>query len=166
MAAIVEIARYGARIGYQGKREGQRIARNLTSADELPEILEKDLTEQGSHDRLATYQSQASLPPHFYASPLALVDKPYGKKRSIHHLSHPTGDSIYDGVPTTFGEINSSSVYDVIAIIEQLGPETIMIKRDFVDAFRQIPVSPEDTPLLGFSFRNKFYAERFLPFGL
>ena len=41
-----------------------------------------------------------------------------------------------------------------------------MLKRDFADAFRQIPVSPLDTPLLGFSFENRFYAERFLPFGL
>lgn len=53
-----------------------------------------------------------------------------------------------------------------MAIIQQLGPETIMIKWDFADAFRQVPVSPDDTPLLGFSFRDQFYAERFLPFGL
>ena len=41
-----------------------------------------------------------------------------------------------------------------------------MIKQDFADAFRQVPVSPEDTPLLGFSVNGRFYAERFLPFGL
>ena len=41
-----------------------------------------------------------------------------------------------------------------------------MIKRDFADAFRQIPVSPLDSPLLGFSFQGTFYLERFLPFVL
>ena len=41
-----------------------------------------------------------------------------------------------------------------------------MIKQDFADTFHQVPVSPDDTPLLGFSFRDRFYAERFLPIGL
>lgn len=50
--AIVGIARYGARIGFQGDRNGQYISKNLTTADELPEILEQDVAEQESHDRL------------------------------------------------------------------------------------------------------------------
>lgn len=105
VAAVVGIARFGARIGYQGKCEGQHIARNLITADELPEILEQDLVEQDNHERLTKYQSRALLPPHFRALPLGLVNKPGGKKRRIHHLSHPPGDSVNDGIPTMFGEI-------------------------------------------------------------
>ena len=41
-----------------------------------------------------------------------------------------------------------------------------MIKRDLKDAFRHIPVSPQDWWLLGFSWNNKTWIDRFLPFGL
>ena len=127
MNAIVGIVRYGARIGFQGDRNGQYISKNLTTADELPEILEQDVAEQESHDRLTKYASHSQLPSYFRASPLGFVDKPCGKKRRIHHLSHPPGDSIKDGIPANFGEITYLSVSEVMAIIQQLGPGTVMI---------------------------------------
>ena len=164
--AIVGITRFGARIGYNGARKGQRIARNLPNADDLPELLKEDIVEQEGHDRLTRHNSLNALPPCFFSSPLGLVDKPNGKKRRIHHLSHPPGESVNDGIPETFGEIAYASIDEVISVIRQLGQGAIMIKRDFADAFRQIPVSPIDSPLLGFSFQGTFYAERFLPFGL
>jgi len=40
------------------------------------------------------------------------------------------------------------------------------VKRDLESAFRHIPVSPQDSPLLGFHWENTYYAEQFLPFGL
>lgn len=166
VAAIVGIAQYGARIGFQGIREGHHLARNLVSAYELPEILRGDLQEQMENDRLIIYESKETLPPLFYSSPLGLVDKPDGKKRRIHHLSHPPGGSINDGIPVEFGELTYATVNEVIAIVQGLGAGTVMVKRDFADAFRQVPVSPLDSPLLGFHFENHFYAERFLPFGL
>lgn len=164
--AIVGIARFGARIGFIGIREGQRIAENLPTAAELPAVLKEDIWEQTTHDRLTKYDSVATLPPFFYSSPLGLVDKPNGKKRRIHHLSYPPHESVNDGIPEEFGEITYASISEVISSIQQLGHGATMVKRDFADAFRQIPVSPLDMPLLGFSFEGAFYAERFLPFGL
>lgn len=164
--AIAGIVRFGARISFQGKREGQHIPKNHVSADQLPELLKENLCEQIDHDRLTIYQSAQTLPQNFYSSPLGLVNKPNGKKRRIHHLSHPPGKSVNDGIPIQFGEIHYSSVGEVITIIQELGEGAVMLKLDFADAFRQIPVSPLDTPLLGFSFDDYFYAERFLPFGL
>ena len=164
--AVVGIAQFGARIGFIGESRGQRIASNLLTAGQLPDILRKDLQEQMESDRLMIYEKMGDLPHVFYSSPLGLVDKPNGKKRRIHHLSHPPGQSVNDGIPLEFGEITYSTVNDVIAIVQRLGQGTVMIKRDFADAFRQIPVSPLDTPLLGFSFEHHFYAERFQPFGL
>ena len=41
----------------------------------------------------------------------------------------------------------------------------MLIKRHFESAFRHIPVSPYDSPLLGFHWQNWYYAERYLPFG-
>jgi len=40
------------------------------------------------------------------------------------------------------------------------------VKRDFENAFRHIPLSPEDSPLLGLEWQGRYYSEHFLPFGL
>jgi len=53
-----------------------------------------------------------------------------------------------------------------IEAVQKLGKNCILVKRDFASAFRHIPVSPEDSPLLGFHWLDKYYAQRFLPCGL
>ena len=164
--AIIGIASYGARIGYEGRREGRRISKNLASVASYPEVLREDLIHQSNSGRLVAYGSFDSLPPCFYSSPLGLVSKPDGTMRRIHNLSHPPGGSVNDNIKPEYGEITYATIEDVITIVRQLGRGTIMVKRDLAEAFRQIPVSPMDTPLLGFSFEGEFFAEQFLPFGL
>ena len=110
--AIAGIIQFGARVGFQGIRQGQHIAPNLVSAGQLPRILWEDLQEQIANDRLTIYDSPQSLPDAFFSSPLGLVDKSDGKKRRIHHLSHPPGKSVNDGIPVDFGKIGYSTVED------------------------------------------------------
>lgn len=59
---------------------------------------------------------------------------------------------------TTFDEAKQEVI--------RAGPGSIMVKRDLKDAFRHIPVSPQDWWLLGFYWKNKTWIDRFLPFGL
>ena len=108
------------------------------------------------------------MPNNYTASPLGLTDKADGSKRRIHHLSYPAGDSsaINHGIPEAYGAITYSGIEDAIRTIQLFGPRCILIKRDFEAPFRHIPVSPLDTPLLSFQWQKRFYAERFLPFGL
>ena len=58
-----------------------------------------------------------------------------------------------------------ATVQDAIAFIK-MSPHTIYLgKLDIEAAFRIIPVSPLDTPLLGFQWRGKFYRDAVLPMG-
>ncbi|KAK3107485.1 hypothetical protein FSP39_015569 [Pinctada imbricata] len=41
-----------------------------------------------------------------------------------------------------------------------------MAKTDIAEAFKNVPIHPSDFELLGFSFQNKFYFDKTLPFGL
>jgi len=41
-----------------------------------------------------------------------------------------------------------------------------MLKWDFENAFRHIPISRIDSPLLGLCWAKRYYSELFLPFGL
>ena len=47
-----------------------------------------------------------------------------------------------------------------------MGRGWLLVKRDFESVFRHIPVSPFDSPLLGFQWQSRYYTEFFLPFRL
>ena len=53
-----------------------------------------------------------------------------------------------------------------LALVAEAGRNSILIKRDLADAFRHIPVAQEDQWLLGFRWRDQFWIDCFLPFGL
>jgi len=166
--AILGICQYGARIGYEGQRSGVVIHPNLASAEDNTDLVAKEIESEMKKERLELYSDSFGLPNHYTASPLGLADKADGSKRRIHHLSYPAGLStaINSGIPELYGTIVYSGIDEGIRAVQELGKNCILMKRDFESAFRHIPVSPQDTPLLGFHWRNRYYAERFLPFGL
>ena len=166
--AILGMCKYAARIGYQNHRERATIHPNLSTAEEDPSLVTAEITSELEQERIQAYPSFECLPTHYTASPLGLTAKSDGSKRRIHHLSYPAGDpsAINNCIPEEYGAIAYSSIEDAIRAIQLFGTGCILIKRDFEAAFRHIPVSPLDSPLLGFQWQKRFYAERFLPFGL
>ena len=106
------------------------------------------------------------LPSKFISSPLGLVPKSNGTWRRVHHLSHPEGSSVNDFIPQEWGALEYPTFDDAVAKIRQQGKGCILVKRDFSDAFRHIPVAKSDWWLLGFQWDNVYWMERFLPFGL
>jgi len=57
-------------------------------------------------------------------------------------------------------------VDDAYAFVNQLGPGTLLSKIDLKDAFRLIPVHPADWNLLGIYWKQQFFVDTCLPFGL
>ena len=167
-AAISGICRFGARIGYEGVRLAPTIYPNLSTAEADTNLLTSDIATELSKNRLVVYHNKDHLPIGFTASPLGLTEKADGSKRRIHHLSYPASDSvsINGGIPDHYGTITYSGIGDAIKAIQAMGRDCLLVKRDFESAFRHIPVSPLDSPLLGFHWEGTFYAESFLPFGL
>ena len=166
--AILGICRHGTKIGYEGCYKTTTIHRNLSSANIDAALVTADLVSELKKNCLEVYQDSGRLPPHYMASPLALADKSDDSKRRIHHLSYPTGheSSINSEIPDPYGAIQYSGIEDAITAVQAFGTNCILIKRDFEAAFRHIPISLEDSPLLGFHWQNRYYTERFLPFGL
>ena len=166
--AILGICQFGARIGYEGQRHSSRIFQNLTSALECPEIVTTGIKAELEKDRLVCYQDKSVLPDDITASPLGLIDKSDGSKRWIHHLSYPPDQttSINNGIPEDYGTISYSTISEATAAIQTFGSSCLLVKRDFENAFRHIPISPIDLPLLGFEWTQKYYSEQFLPFSL
>ena len=166
--AILGICKFGARIRYTGQRRNITIYRNLATALDNPQLVTIDIAEEERMNRLETYPNYTALPSEFIASPLGLVDKADGSKRRIHHLSFPSDSlrSINGGIPEEYGTIAYSTISEAITACRKFGKRAMLVKRDFESAFRHVPVSPLDSPLLGFEWQGTYYAERFLPFGL
>jgi len=57
-------------------------------------------------------------------------------------------------------------VDQVIQLVSQFGPGALMDKFDVEAAYRNVPVHPSDRYLLGMKWRNHYYVDLTLPFGL
>ena len=166
--AILGICQFSARIGYEEVRERPVIYPNLAIAQTDALLISTDITLTLEKHRIHKYPRGADLPRHYTASALWLTDRSDGSKRRIHYLSYPpqSSQSINAGILEEYGTITYSSIANAISAVLELEPNWILIERDFESAFRHIPVSPLDSPLLGFHWNESYYAEQFLPFGL
>jgi len=80
--------------------------------------------------------------------------------------SSPEGSSINDGVDPALCSIRYASMDDAVSIIQKLGRGTRLAKVDLKEAYRAVPVSPEDCPLLGMHWKESVYIDTALPIGL
>ena len=163
---ILEGIERGVDIGFVGDRNKNRFGRNSQKAENDPrvralvaEIIAEDVA---AGKKAGPFDAQ---PFEFMAvSPIGAVPKGEGV-RAVHNLSHPYGgDSVNAGIPPeplTIGRFDQAT--DAVV---KLGSKCWLIKLDVKAAFKQVPVRPEDRPLLGLKWEGKWYYELVLPFGL
>jgi len=113
---IAGIAKYGARVGYEGpfiRIQG----RNHPSVLCIPSEISQNITAEVSVARVK--ELQPGDLPHFYCiSPLGAVQKktnglPTGWRR-IHNLSYPIGKSVNDGIPEQYGTLMYQTIDNAI----------------------------------------------------
>ena len=85
--------------------------------------------------------------------------------RLILHLSHPSNQSVNDGISKDLSTLTYSSVDEAVRIL-RLSQGTLQAKCDIKQAYRNIPVHLSDTHLMGMQFENQLYVDKALPFGL
>ena len=91
-------------------------------------------------------------------SPLGVVPKKTpGEFRLIHHLSYPKGFSINDGISADHSSVSYATIHDAIRHIKALGPGCFLAKTDVNNAFRIIPVRPQEYSLLGMRWQGVYY---------
>ena len=81
-------------------------------------------------------------------------------------LSSPEGHSVNDDLDWALCSIQYASIDDEVKIIRQLGPGAQLAKLDLREAYRVVPVHPEDCPRLGMQWKGAIYLDATLPFGL
>ena len=98
-------------------------------------------------------------------SPLNLVPKGVNRFRLIHNLAYPyNADSVNANIPDSQATV-AYAPFDVAGqICAHLGRGCFMAKADFDSAFRLLPVSAADLPILGFTLDDAFYINSTMAF--
>ena len=140
-----------------------------------PKILKAPRTVQLAWLKLCLRSSQQAeivgpfdVPPFdpFRVFPLGIIPKKFqGEFRLIHHLFYPAESSVNDGIPKQLATVRYATIDDAIRLIKLLGKGCFLSKTYIKSAFRIIPVSPNDFPLLGIEWQGKFYFDKCLPMG-
>lgn len=159
---ISGILRFGAAIGYTGEPNPLILSDNLVSAQDDPSVLQAGLDKDLSLGRVSPCQPTKP----FICSPQGLVPKKDGGFRRIHHLSHPAGLSVNDGIPKEWASLEYAALNRMFDMVRKAGRGAWLMKRDLKDAFRLVPVAYSQRRLLGFAWLGQYYHENCLPFGL
>ena len=139
----------------------------MRSAFDHPSVIDAYLENEVSCGRVA---GPFSSPPFtdLHISRFGVVPKNNqpGKWRLILDLSSPVGHSVNDGIPKSPFSIQYVTVDAFIDGIMARGRGTLLAKFDVASAYRNVAVHPLDRPLLGVKWRDKYYVDMALLFGL
>lgn len=166
VASILQIIESGANIGFSAS-ETVRPCRNLKSALEQPAFVDSAVDLMVTNGQVHGPFLDAPLS-SLRCSPLGTVSRKRNpsKLRIINHLSWPRGTSVNDGIPDSEASIKYDAFECAIRDLVASGPGSLMAKLDLKDAFRHIPIRPDDWHHLGFTWKRKLYYCVALTFGL
>ena len=173
---VIDGFQNGFRIGYEGKRE-IRWQESVVS----PILQERLLLDSQVKKEVKAGRVLGPLPnisPSWWkyamVSPISLIPKKSmgvvipGKWRLIFNLSWGKlwGLSVNDGIDKFDFSFNFITFKRICKLARKVGLGGFMWKADLLDAFRFVPMHPDDIPLLGYSFNDELYFETCLPFGV
>ena len=102
-----------------------------------------------------------------HTSLIGLVPKSQANRwRMIVDLSFPKDHSVNDGISPDLSSISYASIDQAIQHILRLGRGAELVKLDLKNAYRMVPIHPQDHHLLAIEWEGSIYVDRALPFGL
>ena len=168
----LEFLKYGFPIGYSSKELPKSCSRNHKGGHDYPNDVDLHINKEMSHGAtLGHFKTPPFNVNFFYFTIEYCSQKGSSHRRRIMDLSFPPERSVNDGIFKNvylgeFYKLSFPSIDSLIEIIWKKGPSAYLFKRDLSRAYRQLPVDPADYPFLGYSWRNDFYFDIVLPFGL
>ena len=135
----------------------------MASAREHPKVIADYLNEELQEGRIVGPVDPKAVGVH--TSPFGVIpkcNKP-GKWRLIVKLSSPSALSINDGIDHIQSSLHYSGLNEALAMINRLGKGSLLAKLDIKNAYRLIPVHPDDRPLLGMKWDGDVFLDAALP---
>lgn len=162
---ILEGIQNGFRVGFNYKGQPTKSAyTNLPTTRDHPEIISNYLAAECSKGRPLPTCSM----PNIQINRIGVIPKKSspGKWRLITDLSFPPGRSVNDGINMDYTSLSYIKVDHIAKKVVQLGKGTQLSKMDIEEAYRLVPIHPDDKHLLGIKWDNHTYIDITLPFGL
>ena len=141
----------------------------MISASEHPEIVGSYLEVERSVGRVIKMKGTGELAgKRIHCNPFGVIPKKNkpGNWILIVDLSSPEGSSVNDGITKELVTLTYVSVDTVVGRVLELGKGSLLAKMDIRQAYRNIPVHPEDRILLGMAWEGSVYVDAALPFEL
>lgn len=158
----------GFRIGFDRKLQIslKSSKRNMRSAADHPDVIKEYIDSEIRAGRIFGPLPSLTLPIH--VSPVGVIPKKHrvNKWRLIVDLSSPKGHSVNAGINRAACSIHYSDIDMAIAMVQKFGRNCLLSKLDLKNAYRTVPVHPDDRPLLGLTHAHCTFIEAALPFGL
>jgi len=105
---------------------------------------------------------------NIHVSPFGVIPKKGRPNRwwLILDLSAPENHSVNNGIPKNWCSLQYLSVSDMVEQIVHLDPGALLGKMYIRQAYRNIPMSTDDSHLLGMQWEGNIYVDKALLFGL
>ena len=140
---------------------------NMSSAFEHPQVIDDYIAAEKSQSQVGVMPKGSPMAKVCHVSPCGVVPKKAkpGKWRLIIDLSTPNDHSVNDGIEKTCvaSLVSVDQVVDCILCFEQ---GALLEKVDIKQAYRNVPVHPDDRLLLGMRWKQDLLIDKVLPFGL
>ena len=165
---VVKGIKQGFRVGYDHSKPLVSCSNNLVSALQHPDVVSNYLEQELLLDRMVVVHPEEVPYIHCHISPFGVIPKKAkpGQWRLIVDLSSPSNTSVNDGIDRDMCSVAYVTVDQVIDELLRLGPQTSMGKVDIKQAYRIIPVHPDDRSLLAVQWEGQIFIDKVLPFGL
>ena len=150
---VLQGIEYGFKVGFQwGSHTLHSKQSNMVLAKAHPSVVTEYLEQEVKQGRIARLPSmEFAKEMQLHISPFGVIPKKNkpGKWRLILDLSSPEGHSVNDGISKDLCSLSYVSIDDAVTGILQVGRGALMAKMDIKEAYRNIPVFPQDRLLLG-----------------
>ena len=157
----------GFRIGFQySSSKLQSAHRNMLITN--PEVVADYIKTEVVAKRLVELSRETAAALAVHCSPIGIIPKKNrpGKWRLIVDLLSPESASVNDGIRKELCSQSYTSVDAIADRIVAMGRGTLLAKLDIKQAYRMVPVHPDDRRLLGMTWGGRVYVDKALPFGL
>ena len=138
----------------------------MLSAEERAEVVCEYLQTKVAAGRVLGPFNPADYP-QIHTSRFGVIPKStLGKWRLIVDMSSPEGASVNDGISKSLCSLSYVTIMDGAKGVTAHGKRSLMAKVDIRNAYRVVPVHPEDRWLMGMTWQKNLYIDTALPFGL
>ena len=163
---IVEGIRHGFRVGYSRESTCRSSRGNMKSALDNPHVIRDYLRTECEAGRVLG-PLDPSCHQDIHTSRFGVIPKSTpGKWRLIVDMSSPEGSSVNDGIREAWCSLSYATVTDAARGITAYGRDALLIKLDVRNAYRVVPIHPDDRWLMGMMWEGSLFVDTALPFGL